>query len=153
MFASKIVPNGLSPAEEERALAIMCQLFLEEIAATANADQRRGLLVAIGRRVAGLVAMPEDADLEIIADRANDLWAGLNWGSVGFEIDDEGIDVLHRGLPLKQKNQLQDWEEILPPVLEGAYGQWFAQIGGENSNLHTRITRSAPGEIELRYGL
>jgi len=153
MFAAKITPPVWTSADEERSLAILCQLILDEIAATASAEQRRGLLVAIGYRLAGLTAIPADADLDTLADRANHLWISLNWGSAGFELDDHGIDIVHRGLPTRQRDQLQDWEQIVPPILEGAYGCWFGRLGGNTGKLSTRILRERAGEVELRYGL
>lgn len=153
MFASKIVAKSLSAEEEERSLAVICRVILEEVGSTASAEQYRGFLVAIGRRLSALVSMPDNSDLEMIEQRANELWSGLGWGSVGFEIDDEGIEIVHRGLPETERNHLQKWEELLPPLLEGAYDAWFSQFGAEDRNLSTRVVRRRPGEVDLRYGL
>lgn len=154
MFAASMPSRSWSAEDEERALALLCQLLFDEFQATASAEQRRGLHVALGRRVAGLIALPSDADLDTIAARINRLWASLNWGSVGFELDNEGIDIVHRGLPVNGRDRLQDWEALMPPILEGAYGAWFEAIGGGPSDrLRTRVIGQRSGEVELRHGL
>lgn len=153
MFAASVPLQSWNAEDEERALALLCQLLFDEFEATATPDQRRGLQVALGRRLAGLIALPGDADLDSIAARINRLWASLNWGSVGFEADNEGIDIVHRGLPVNGRERLRDWEALLPPILEGAYGAWFEAIGGPSDRLRTRVTGQRSGEVELRHGL
>jgi hypothetical protein len=153
MFAASIMPVRLSAEDEERSLAILGRLLLEEIAASGTAEQRRGMLIAIGRRVAALMPLGAKTDLAAVEERINGLWAALRWGSVGFEIDDSGIDIVHRGLPTPYQDQLQDWQDVLPPVLEGAYAAWFSQMSDGVRNLHTRITASKAGQVEFRHGL
>lgn len=153
MFAASILPTEWSAEDEERSLAILGRLFLQEIAASGTAEQRRGMLVAIGRRVAGLLPLSEKTDFASVEKRINGLWTALGWGSVGFEIDDSGIDIVHRSLPTSHLDQLQDWQELLPPVLEGAYASWFNQINEGASNLHTRMTSSKAGQVEFRHAL
>ncbi|BBC71894.1 conserved hypothetical protein [Altererythrobacter sp. B11] len=153
MFVSAITSSTWSAADEERSLAILGRLMLEEIAGCGTAEQCRGLLVAIGRRLAGLLPVANEAELAVLAERINGFWATLKWGSVGFELDDEGIDIIHRGLPPPERDQLQDWGELLPPVLEGAYDHWFRQMGSDSTRLHTRVIRTAAGQVELRHGL
>ena len=153
MFAASILPIEWSAEDEERSLAILGRLLLEEIAASGTAEQRRGMLIAIGRRVAGLLPLSEKTDLASVEERINGLWAALRWGSVGFEIDDSGIDLVHRSLPMRHQDQLQDWQDLLPPVLEGAYARWFSQINEDARNLHTRITAIKAGQVEFRHGL
>ena len=153
MFAASILPAQLSAEDEERSLAILGRLLLGEIAASGTAEQRRGMLIAIGRRVASLMLLGEKNDLAAVEERINGLWAALRWGSVGFEIDDSGIDIVHRGLPTPHQDQLQDWQDLLSPVLEGAYAAWFGQISEGARNLHTRMTGSKAGQVEFRHGL
>jgi len=153
MFAASIVPVEWSPEEEERSLAILGRLLLDEIAASGTAEQRRGMLIAIGRRVAALLPLGEKTDLAAVEKRINGLWAALGWGSVGFEIDDSGIDIVHRRLPTCHQDQLQDWQDLLPPVLEGAYASWFSQMSEGANNLYTRISANKAGQVEFRHGL
>lgn len=153
MFAASILATEWSVEDEERSLAILGRLLLEEIAASGTAEQRRGMLVALGRRVAALLPIGQRTDFASVEERINGLWTALRWGSVGFEIDDTGIDIVHRSLPASHADQLQDWQDLLPPVLEGAYACWFNQINDGARRLHTRVTSIKPGQVEFRHGL
>ena len=153
MFAARSSGGNWDAADEERSLAVLCQLLLSEIGAVTSPEQHRGLLVAVGRRMAASSKLADVSHLDNLAEHANRLWQSLNWGSAGFEMDDEGIDIVHRDLPVASNEHLANWEDILPAILEGAYSEWFEQIGGSAGTLHTRITRQVPGEVEIRHGL
>ncbi|RKF23105.1 hypothetical protein D6851_00985 [Altericroceibacterium spongiae] len=153
MFSSGSPGQTWSANDEERSLALLARLIFGEIDATANAEQKRAMLVAIGARLAGFIRVDDTTDLERLGQQANALWDKLKWGSAGFEMHDTGIDIIHRGLPLESADQLENWPELLPPILEGAYGRWFGQLNDGNDRLRTYVLSVRSGEVEIRHGL
>ena len=128
-------------------------LMLAEIASAATAEQMQGFFRAIGARLAKSHPIDNARNMDRLTQHGNMVWDRLHWGSVRFELDDEGIDIFHHGLPEKLEGDADGiWAKVAPFILEGAYDAWFRQMGS-GERLRTRISRSQDGHIELRHGI
>ena len=128
-------------------------LILGEIASTATAEQMQGFFRAVGSRIAKNHPIADARDMDRLTRHGNMVWDRLHWGSVRFELDDEGIDIFHEGLPDGLEGDADGiWAGVAPFILEGAYDAWFRQMGS-GERLNTRISRSQGGHIELRHGI
>lgn len=128
-------------------------VLLAEIAEAASEDQLRAFFGAVGRRIAALQPAEGIRKLDAMVDNVNALWTRLGWGQAEFELDDDGIDIHHVGLPASlDGDDTAIWARTAPFVLEGAYDMWFRQMGS-TARLRTSILRSEGGLVELRHGL
>ncbi|MET0238659.1 MAG: cellulose biosynthesis protein BcsD [Sphingobium sp.] len=128
-------------------------VVLSEIAAMASPEQLYGFFLGVGRRMAELHSVGGVQHLDRLSDRINGFWDSLGWGQVSFELDDEGMDIIHIGVPGSLEGDRSGvWPQIAPAVLEGAYDAWFRQMGSAD-RLHTRVVAASEGRVDLRHGL
>ncbi len=128
-------------------------LLLAEIASAASAEQMQGFFLSVGQRLAVTHPIDGARDLERLTRHANQVWHAFHWGHVQFEMDDEGIDIFHQGLPVTLEGDQQGlWAVAGPLILQGAYDGWFRQAGS-GARLRTSIHRQADGCVELRHGI
>lgn len=126
-------------------------LLIEEVTSSATREQMDMFLASVGRRLAALDPLTGLSDVEEIEGAVNALWHQLGWGHVIFDLDDGGIDIMHRNPPTSVgQNGGIPWDVIMPPLLQGAYAAWFHALSG-NDALRTVITKCEPGLIELRH--
>jgi hypothetical protein len=127
--------------------------MLAEIAGMASPEELRGFFVAVGTRLAALQPARDLKRLDQLADRINGFWQALGWGHVSFELDDEGMDISHEGMPATLESDTANvWAKAAPAILEGAYDAWCREMGS-NGRLHTFVRREGGGRIELRHGV
>src|SRR3546814_17084203 len=74
-------------------------LILAEIASAATAEQMQGFFRAVGARLAKSHPIVNAKDMDRLNQHGNLVWDRLHWGRVRFELDAEGIDIFHDGLP------------------------------------------------------
>ena len=99
----------------------LLSLFLEEVTSTATPEQLDMFLASVGRRLAGLDPLTGLSDVEEIESAVNALWHELGWGHVIFDLDDGGIDIMHKNPPTSagQEDGIP-WDVIMPALLQGA---------------------------------
>src|SRR3546814_16520367 len=59
----------------------------------------RSVFRAVGSRLAKSHPIVNAKYMDRLTQHGNLVWDRLHWGSVRFELDDEGIDIFHDGLP------------------------------------------------------
>ncbi|HUD92369.1 cellulose biosynthesis protein BcsD [Sphingobium sp.] len=134
-------------------LARLVSAMLAEIAGTATIDQLRGFFMAVGNRIATIYPIGPARTMERLTQHSLLIWQYLNWGQVHYELDDEGIDIFHRGLPITLEGDVGAiWSEVAPFILQGTYDGWFRQLGS-GERLETTILRSDGADVELRHGV
>lgn len=134
-----------------RSLPALVALMIDEILDSADEDQWSGFFRTIGARLAQGIDLDGIEETEDLLDEVNALWKLLGWGHVGFELDDEGIDIYHRDMPATlEADGAHNWEKVAPYILLGAYEDWFHALGG--GELSTRIVRLSSDVIHLRHG-
>lgn len=144
-----------APATSERAddAELLVSLISAEIFATASASQAEGFFAAVGQRLAAMVVMDDIRDLHGLAARINALWHALGWGEVHMEARDDGVRLLHRGLPRGWNTDMSGhWPTVLRVLLASAYDSWFRALGS-NEKLRTTIVHASEEELELHHGI
>lgn len=135
-----------------RSYPALLAAMIGEISESATDEQAKGFFNAVGARVASLLPLAGVDDADELVAQMNALWDALGWGRVSLELDDEGIDIFHSGLPaVLDADDDGLWMKAAPHILEGAYESWFRGLGS-GPRLTTRLTRAAPGLVELRHG-
>lgn len=133
--------------------ARLLSVMLGEIASAAKADQMQGFFLAVGKRLADGYPVGPARAMDRLIQHSNMVWQMLGMGQVRFELDDEGIDIFHHGLPAKLEGDGEGvWAKAAPFILQGAYDSWFRQMGS-GERLKTAILRAESGGIELRHGI
>lgn len=108
-------------------MAAMFAEFEERVDAV-EADQ---FLQAIGFKMALLLPLRRCDSLEELADDINNVLEGIDWGWMRIRESGSFIEITHGAYPVvPQDENRRSW---LVPILEGLYGGWLSQQGGEPS--------------------
>jgi hypothetical protein len=98
----------------------------EERVDPAEADQ---FLEALGLKMARLLPLRRCTSLEELEDDMNNVLEGIDWGWMRLREADNFIVITHGAYPLvPQDDNRRTW---LVPILEGLYGGWLGEQGGE----------------------
>jgi len=126
--------------------------MIGEVQEGATDEQLHGFFHAVGGRMAGLFSLAGFDDLDEIVGQINGFWSALGWGGAIIELDDEGIDVHHSGMPTGlDGTPHESWAKVAPYILEGVYESWFRSLGS-GPTLSTRLLKVTPERIDLRHG-
>lgn len=127
------------------------EMVIEQIRASASADQTHGFFVATGRRLAALARLGDLSNVEDIELTLNTVWARMGLGAVNFELDDHGLDIVHTDLPSHGSGASEVIVEALPAMLEGAYSAWLESLSQEGEKLRTWVVSHSGSRLELRH--
>ena len=121
----------------------------EERVDPAEADQ---FLETLGFKMALLLPLRRCDTLEELEDDINSVLEGIDWGWMRIGEKDSFIEITHGAYPLvPQDESRRSW---LVPILEGLYGGWLAEQGGDPS-FTARLdgpSRSNGALLTFRYG-
>ena len=121
----------------------------EERVDPAEADQ---FLEAIGLKMARLLPLRKCESLEELEDDINSVLEGIDWGWMRIREGEGFIEITHGAYPLvPQDENRRSW---LVPILEGLYGGWLAEQGGDPS-FTARLAGQPNGSgtlLAFRYG-
>ena len=121
----------------------------EERVDPAEADQ---FLEALGLKMARLLPLRHCTSLEDLEEDINSVLEGIDWGWMRIREVDNFIEITHGAYPLvPQDENRRSW---LVPVLEGLYGGWLGDQGGDPS-FTARLTGPSRGNgalLTFRYG-
>ncbi len=142
----------LSANGSTHAWAALLTAMISEVDEGATDEQLQGFFHAVGGRIAAMRPLADLEDLDDIVGQINLFWSGMGWGSVILELDDEGIDIHHSGMPAGLDGNPRDgWAKVAPLLLEGVYESWFRSLGS-GPTLTTHVQRISADRIELRHG-
>ncbi|MFC3580888.1 cellulose biosynthesis protein BcsD [Sphingomonas hylomeconis] len=126
--------------------------IVAEIAAGANAAQRRAFYRAVGSRIAALHPLGNVQDIAGLTTAVNTLWADYGCGQAKFAMADDGIVITHTNLPPSLSAVLGEAaEHTMGPLLEGAYDSWLRSLGSGPA-LTTRTLWWSNTEARLKHG-
>jgi hypothetical protein len=129
-------------------MAAMFAEFEERVDA-AEADQ---FLEALGFKMAKLLPLRRCASLAELEEDINNVLEGIDWGWTRIRETSNFIEITHGAYPLvPQDENRRSW---LVPVLEGLYGGWLGEQGGDAS-LTARLSDQSRGNgplLTIRYG-
>ena|SRR5579862_4451448 len=129
-------------------MAAMFAEFEERVAA-GEANQFLG---ALGAKMARLLPLRRCESLEDLEADINSVLEGIDWGWMRLREADAFIEIVHGAYPMIPQDETRgSW---MVPILEGLYGGWLGEQGGDPS-LTARLS-GAPqangGAITLHYG-
>ena len=129
-------------------MAAMFAEFEERVDAS-EADQ---FLQAIGFKMGLLLPLRRCDSLEDLEEDINNVLEGIDWGWVRVRERGAFIEITHGAYPLvPQDENRRSW---LVPILEGLYGGWLAEQGGDSS-FTARLLGMPKGSgtpLTFRYG-
>ena len=141
-----------SASGDPKGLALPVAMTAAEIRSAATPAQAHGFYLSVGRRLAAAEPMNDAGDLNLLAARANRLWAALDWGHVAFFMEEEGIVIRHQGLPPALDGDVEGlWSDVISAVLEGAYDSWFRALGSGDTLVTRRVDFNG-GTLDLWHG-
>ncbi|HXP04621.1 MAG TPA: cellulose biosynthesis protein BcsD [Stellaceae bacterium] len=115
----------------------------------AEADQ---FLEALGAKMAQLLPLRRCESLQELQEDINSILEGIDWGWMRLREADAFIEITHGAYPLvPQDENRRGW---MVPILEGLYGGWLGEQGGDPS-LRARLHGKAGGNgaaLTFRYG-
>jgi hypothetical protein len=121
----------------------------EERVDPAEADQ---FLEALGLKMARLLPLRRCASLEELEEDINNVLEGIDWGWMRLREAENCLEITHGAYPLVPQNESsRSW---LVPILEGLYGGWLGEQGGE-PNFTARLFGQPRGNgalLTFRYG-
>jgi len=121
----------------------------EERVAESEADQ---FLEALGAKMTRLLPLRRCESLDDLQDDINNVLEGIDWGWMRLREADSFIEIVHGAYPLiPQDEARRSW---MVPILEGLYGGWLGEQGGDSS-LTARLHGSPVANgaaITLHYG-
>lgn len=127
------------------------EMVIEQIRASASADQTHGFFVATGRRMAALARLGDLSNVEDIELTLNTVWNRMGLGAVNFELDDHGLDIVHTDLPSREIGASEAIVDAMPAMLEGAYAAWLESLSQDGATLRTWIVSHSGSRLELRH--
>lgn len=132
--------------------ALLLGGIVAEVAAGANAAQRRAFYRAVGARIAALHPLDNVNDLAGLTVAVNALWRDYGCGQAKFVLAEDGIVITHTDLAQSFASILGDaTEPTLSPLLEGAYDTWLRSLGSGPA-LTTRTLWWSNTEARLKHG-
>jgi hypothetical protein len=121
----------------------------EERVDPGEADQ---FLEALGLKMARLLPLRRCTSLEELEEDINSVLEGIDWGWMRIRENNSFIEITHGAYPLvPQEESRRSW---LVPILEGLYGGWLGEQGGDPS-FTARLIGEARGNgalLTFRYG-
>jgi len=121
----------------------------EDRTTCAEADQ---FLEALGAKMARLLPLKRCESLEDLEEDINSVLEGIDWGWMRLREAEAFIEITHGAYPLvPQDDSRRSW---MVPILEGLYGGWLGEQGGDTSLL-ARLHGKPEGNgvaLTFRYG-
>jgi hypothetical protein len=129
-------------------MAAMFSEFEDRVSQT-EADQ---FLEALGAKMAQLLPLRRCESLQDLEEDINSILEGIDWGWMRLREADAFIEITHGAYPLvPQDENRRSW---MVPILEGLYGSWLGEQGGDRS-LVARLHGAAGSNgaaLTFRYG-
>jgi hypothetical protein len=129
-------------------MAAMFAEFEERVDAT-EANQ---FLEALGAKMARLLPLRRCESLEELEEDINSVLEGIDWGWMRLSEAASFIEITHGAYPLVPQNDNRRCWVI--PILEGLYGGWLGEQGGDAS-LKARLSAKAVANgaaLTFHYG-
>jgi hypothetical protein len=126
-------------------------VLMRELKATAG-DGAADFLRHLGACMAETMPLTPHDTLEELAAAINVHWQQINWGWCAMTAMPEGIHIQHGAWPRVDVRVEGEWPASLAAVLEGVYGAWLRQQGGDTGIRVRSVRVSADAPLEFLYG-
>lgn len=142
---------GADATQQSRGGGLQCAM-IDEIFANATEEQALSFFVAVGARLALAYPLPANDGLLELELAINAAWRDSGLGRVVLTMEPDGIAIDHIGYSATEAAQSPSWPQAAEALLRGAYGAWFASLGGAPA-LTTTLVGQTSERIHMRYGL
>lgn len=115
-----------------------------ELASRFGPDELREVMHGIGGRFAAEIELPDSNTVPAIEAAMSAVWRELNWGWVELDEETGSLQLIHHCAPLLAAFGA-DALAWTPAFLEGAYQQWFMQLGASEI---LRVRQLAPTDSQ-----
>lgn len=123
-----------------------------ELASRFGPEDLRAVMQGIGMRFAAEIELPDSNTVAEMETAMSAVWQRLDWGYVELDEQSGSLQLIHHCAPLLAAfgETALAWT---PAFLEGAYQQWFMQLGASDV-LRVRQVEPATGAqgVVLRFG-
>lgn len=126
--------------------------LVQEFASQLSESDLRALMHRVGRRFAGQSALEACRTVDDLQFAMSKVWMANDWGWVTVEEEADSLRLNHNCSPLRAAfgQHASSWA---PAFLEGAYQQWFEQLGsGEHLTVRQTSEMDVLGCVEFRLG-
>jgi hypothetical protein len=123
-----------------------------ELASRFGPDDLRHVMHGIGARFAAGIDLPDSNTVPEMEAAMSAIWQRLDWGWVELEEQSGSLQLVHHCAPLHAAFG-EDALAWTPAFLEGAYQQWFAQLGASDVLRVRQVTPATSVQgIVFRFG-
>jgi len=118
----------LAPRQCARQWQTFLTVFAAELSEQLSQDALRLLFYRTGTRYAAAHPLPDATSVADMQQAMADIWDAYDWGTVSLSEVEAALQITHVCSPLMAAfgESAQAWT---PAFLEGAYQQWFTQLG------------------------
>lgn len=109
-------------------------------------------LEVLGARMGRMMPLPPSDNLEQLETDINAMLEDIDWGWARIAETDHFLEITHGAYPVVPQNDSQgSW---IAPVLEGLYGEWLSEQGGDRGFTARRAAdrRTLGAPLVLLYG-
>lgn len=123
-----------------------------ELASRFSPEALREVMYGIGARFAAQIELPDTNTVPAMEAAMSQVWQRLNWGWMELGEEAGSLLLVHHCAPLLTAFG-EDALTWTPAFLEGAYQQWFIQLGASEVLRVRQIAPAEPhGGIAFRFG-
>ncbi|OVZ63802.1 cellulose synthase [Pigmentiphaga sp. NML080357] len=126
--------------------------LVQEFASQLSEADLRALMRRVGSRFAEQSPLAECRTLDDVQFAMSKIWMANDWGWVTVEEENGSLRLSHNCSPLRAAFG-QNASPWAPAFLEGAYQQWFEQLGsGKHLGVQQTSELDTLGCVEFRLG-
>jgi hypothetical protein len=123
-----------------------------ELASRFGPDDLRAVMHGIGARFAAEIELPDSQTVPDMEAAMSAVWQRLDWGYMELEEQSGSLQLIHHCAPLLAAFG-EDALTWTPAFLEGAYQQWFVQLGASDVLRVRQVAPATPAHgIAFRFG-
>ncbi|MDF7758277.1 cellulose biosynthesis protein BcsD [Kosakonia cowanii] len=119
-----------------------------------NVGEAQSLLFLrqMGERLAAQTPLAPSTTVGELEAAINARLAAFHWGVMDIETHDSGMTFRHRALPVaRDEAQQTRWCHAFCAVLEGLYGRWMQDQGGDARLVFNREALYSVSDVLFRY--
>lgn len=106
----------------------------------------------MGEALADRYPLPESETVGQLEANINQLLSRFQWGVVSVDVDDDGLRLRHRALPVSRDDARRvRWCNAFCAILEGLYSRWLQGQGGGAHVVLQRERLFSVSDVQFLY--
>lgn len=129
-------------------------LMIDGMAENASEQQSYPFLQQMGDKLAQRYPLTPSETVAELESHINQHLSHFGWGCVDITATDTALLLHHQALPVnhdQDEARMTRWCNAFSAILEGMYGRWLQQQGGEAHVVVTRDSVLSLTEVQFRY--